>query len=61
MSEILLIVQNIDLGELTDLYDSNVDYLTKADSSEAFYLVNGEYLPTICMTAGEWMKVMFSV
>ena len=58
MTEILLMVQRFDLDAYDSFFSSNVDYLTWAEStSTQFYLVNGEYQPTICMKSDEWMKV----
>ena len=58
MDEILLIIQYVELTELDGYFPSNLDYLTKVDNgANDFYLVNGEYVPTICMTAGQWKKV----
>ena len=66
MKEFIFFVTHMSLNRITANSDPTIDYVWSyttpnrgGSATREPYFVNGEYLPTICMTAGEWMRFRF--
>eukprot|EP01084_Bolivina_argentea_P033175 61396_1 len=74
MNELIFFITHVDIPKLTNRWKHNVNNpllvdnvweRTPADNSRNdektnLYLVNGQFKPNICVTAGEWIKLRFA-
>eukprot|EP01083_Nonionella_stella_P093397 261735_1 len=62
MNELILVIQFMDFELLPTWTNLNFDSLTQVDSSERFYLINGQYLPSICLPLHQWtrLRILYS-
>eukprot|EP01084_Bolivina_argentea_P305492 527753_1 len=72
MRELIFFITHMNKRNLDNLHaaftstdgNTNIDNVWNWDTTgnpfeRDMYLINGQYLPTICMTAGEWIKLRF--
>lgn len=64
MTQFLLVIQRVEFGQISSIFNSTVDAVFSTDkiisqdkSSRTFQTLNGEYLPTICLKSNEWTKL----
>eukprot|EP01084_Bolivina_argentea_P155587 271137_1 len=55
LGELIMVVQYVDLGKIASV-GNGVDLLFKADPEIAFYTINGQHKPTICINKNEYTK-----
>eukprot|EP01084_Bolivina_argentea_P155588 271139_1 len=57
MDELVMVIGSFDLRTIANLYSNNIDELFKTNIGSSFYLINGEYKPTICIQENKWIKL----
>eukprot|EP00485_Elphidium_margaritaceum_P002086 CAMPEP_0202701644 /NCGR_PEP_ID=MMETSP1385-20130828/14712_1 /ASSEMBLY_ACC=CAM_ASM_000861 /TAXON_ID=933848 /ORGANISM="Elphidium margaritaceum" /LENGTH=591 /DNA_ID=CAMNT_0049359107 /DNA_START=42 /DNA_END=1817 /DNA_ORIENTATION=- len=57
--ELVLVIQNLDLGKVAQV-GGNLDNTFSTSSNTAFYTVNGEYQPSICLETHKRRKLRIS-